>query len=243
MTPAQLARLGLRLLKEKTDPVRARGAQKYFKEEVQCLGLTAAQQRELALNVYLMIKNDWTVKEAISFCEIMLRESYFEARSLGILTLEKFQKDFPRSLLSTIKGWLAQDLCDNWALVDSLCPNSVAALLERYPELVTSIKTWARSSNRWVRRASVVSFIKPARKGQYLDAAYDIAASLFSDSDDLVQKATGWLLREAGKADMKRLEKFLLSRGPLIPRTTLRYAIERFEEKQRKAILEATKPA
>jgi 3-methyladenine DNA glycosylase AlkD len=241
MTPAQLARLGLRLLKEKSNPVRARGAQKYFKEEVKCLGLTAAQQRELALNVYLMIKNDWTVKQAIDFCEIMFQESYFEARSLGILILEKFHKDFPKSLFPMIRGWLAQNLCDNWALVDSLCPNSLAALLEKYPELVTSIKTWTHNPNRWVRRASAVSFIKLARKGQYLDAVYDITASLFSDSDDLVQKATGWLLREAGKTDMKRLEKFLLSRGPRIPRTTLRYAIERFEVKKRRRILEATK--
>lgn len=242
MTPAQLARLGLRLLKEKSDPVRARGVQKYFKEEVKCLGLTAAQQRELALNVYLMIKNDWTVKEATDFCEIMLEEPYFEARSLGILVLEKFHKDFPRSLFLKIKGWLARNLCDNWALVDSLCPNSVAALFEKYPKLVTSIKTWTHSSNRWVRRASAVSFIKLARKGRYLNAVYDIADLLFSDSDDLIQKATGWLLREAGKTDMTRLEKFLLSRGPRIPRTTLRYAIERFEGKKRKSILEATKP-
>jgi 3-methyladenine DNA glycosylase AlkD len=241
MTPTQLASLGLRLLKEKSDPVRAKGAKKYFKEEVKCLGLTAAQQRELALNVYLMIKNDWTVKEAIEFCEVMLQEPYLEARGLGIFILDRFKKDFPESLFSKIKGWLARDFCDNWALVDSLCPGSVAALLEKYPGLVTSIKTWAHSSNRWIRRASAVSFITLARKGQYLDDVYEIAGSLFSDSDDLVQKATGWLLREAGKADMKRLEKFLLSRGALIPRTTLRYAIERFEEKKRTSILKATK--
>ncbi len=242
MTPAQLARIGLRLLREKRNPVRARGVQKYFKEEVKSYGLTAAQQKELALSVYSMIKNDWTAEEAADFCEIMLQESYFEARSLGILVLGNFKKDFPRPLFSTIKGWLARDLCDNWALVDSLCPDSVASLLEKYPGLVTNITSWTHSSNRWVRRASAVSFIRLARKGQYLDTIYDIADSLFSDSDDLVQKATGWLLREAGKTDIKRLEKFLLDNGRRIPRTTLRYAIERFEDRKRKSILEATKP-
>ena len=118
-----------------------------------------------------------------------------------------------------------------------LCPDSVGALLVRFPELVAQIKTWARSPNRWVRRASLVSFIRLARKGDYLDAIYEISASLFADSDDLIQKANGWLLREAGKADRQRLEKFLLQHGPEIPRTTLRYAIERFDEKKRESIL------
>ncbi len=68
-----------------------------------------------------------------------------------------------------------------------------------------------------------------------------IAESLFGDHEDLIHKATGWLMREAGKNDAPRLESFLLAHGPRIPRTTLRYAIERFPEAKRRMILDRTK--
>ena len=139
------------------------------------------------------------------------------------------------------KGWLSSNCLDNWASVDVFCPEVVGALLEKYPELIGEIKGWAFSPNRWVQRASVVSFIKLARKEKYRGIIFEISRSLFSVEDDLIHKATGWLLRESGKADEKSLEAFLLSNGHSIPRTTLRYAIERFDGKKRKAILIKTK--
>jgi len=103
------------------------------------------------------------------------------------------------------------------------------------------VTSWTRSENRWLRRASIVSFIKPAREGRYIDVVQKTAQKLFPDGDDLVQKANGWILRESGKTNRERLERFLLKNGKNIPRTTLRYAIERFPEKRRKEILEKTK--
>lgn len=241
LTPKQAARLGTRLLKQKSDPIRARAAQRYFKEEIKSLGISAPLMRGLADEIYHQIKKAWSVEAAVEFCEILLPDPYHEVKALGILVLEKFRQDFPRSLFLRIKGWLAKNYCDSWALVDVLCPNSVGTLLQKYPELVEKIKTWTASPNRWVRRASIVSFIKLAKKPGYLDAVYQIAALQFGDRDDLIQKANGWLLREAGKADEACLEKFLLKNGPAIPRTTLRYAIERFDEKKRKKLLKATK--
>lgn len=80
-----------------------------------------------------------------------------------------------------------------------------------------------------------------ARRGKHLDAVYRIAERLFAVDDDLIQKATGWLLREAGKTDIERLERFLLGHGPAISRTTLRYAIERFPPGKRKLLLNETR--
>jgi 3-methyladenine DNA glycosylase AlkD len=93
----------------------------------------------------------------------------------------------------------------------------------------------------WVRRASVVALIPLMRKGAALDVLYDNAAVLHADREDLIQKAVGWALREAGKADARRLERYLRSAGPRIPRTTLRYAIERFPDARRRALLRATR--
>ncbi len=241
LTPKTMATLWVERLRARSDPVRAAGAQRYFKDTIVCFGLTAPQMRELAGDAYAMIKGSWAVGEAVEFCGLMLANPVFEVKAIGILVLERFRKDYPKSLFRTIREWLLADYCDNWASVDSLCPTSVGALLERYPDLVPSIRTWTRSPNRWVRRASLVSFIKLAKKPGFLDAIYEISRSLFPDADDLVQKANGWLLRETGKADPARLEQFLRTNGPAVPRTTLRYAIERFDDQKRRSILVTTR--
>jgi 3-methyladenine DNA glycosylase AlkD len=114
-------------------------------------------------------------------------------------------------------------------------------LIRRHPTLTSKLKTWTGKRNLWLRRASAVGIIHSARRGERLDDAYAIAESLFKYPEDLIHKATGWMLREAGKPDPARLESFLLKHGPKIPRTTLRYAIERFPPEKRKTLLEDTK--
>lgn len=240
-TPKKMARFWIERLRERADPARAASAQRYFKDTIVCFGLTAPQVRELAAEAYGMIKETWGVKEAVEFCGRMLADRHFEVKAVGILVLEGFRREFPKSLFFEVKRWLLADNCDNWATVDTLCPKSVGALLEKYPDLVATIKSWTRSPNRWVRRASLVSFLKLAGKPAFLDPIYEVSASVFADADDLIQKANGWLLREAGKADPARLEEFLLANGPAIPRTTLRYAIERFGEAKRRTLLSATR--
>ena len=103
------------------------------------------------------------------------------------------------------------------------------------------MRAWARDRNMWVRRASIVGLIPRARRGEALDLVYEIARRLHSDREDLVQKAVGWTLREAGKTDMPRLERYLRANAAIIPRTTLRYAIERFPPERRREILIATR--
>lgn len=93
---------------------------------------------------------------------------------------------------------------------------------------------WTLEVNPEVRDGGVVRGWKDA-------GVTRLSVGVQSFDDDLIHKANGWLLREAGKADPKRLEKFLLDNGPAIPRTTLRYAIERFPESRRKALLRKTR--
>jgi 3-methyladenine DNA glycosylase AlkD len=100
---------------------------------------------------------------------------------------------------------------------------------------------WSRDSNMWVRRASAVALIPSVRRGLALDAAYEIAGRLHADKEDLLQKAVGWMLREAGKVDPERLERYLRANGPKIPRTTVRYAIERFPPAKRRQLLAVTR--
>jgi 3-methyladenine DNA glycosylase AlkD len=223
------------------DPVKARGVERYFRETIKCYGVAAADIHALAADLYADVKPTWAAEDAIALCDILFADRRLEAKGVAALILGRFKKSAPTSLFAKVKGWLAADRLDSWASVDVLCPDVMGAFLERHPAYVDRIKAWAFHPNRWVKRAALVSFIKLARKPGFLPAIYDISASVFDVDDDLVQKANGWLLREAGKADAVRLETFLRRHGPSIPRTTLRYAIERFPEAKRRALLLATK--
>lgn len=242
ISPNDVAREARRALAAKADPARARGAERYFKGTIKSYGVRSPDVRAMAAGLYGRVKGDWTYADAVALCNILFADAELEAKAIGGLILSRYKKSYPPAFFAKVKAWLAADRLDNWASVDVFCGDAMAAFLERYPAYVDRIKAWIRHPNRWVKRASLVSFVKLARKPEFLAAIYDLSASAFPIDDDLIRKANGWLLREAGKADARRLEAFLLKHGPAIPRTTLRYAIERFPAARRKALLRRTKP-
>jgi len=241
LRPDKVARESISALKACADPVRAAGQRRYFKDQVEFLGVSTPQMREIDAALWDKVRLTWTFPDALAYVEAMLKGKHHEIRGLGLLLLLRFRKQFPSSFPARVRRWLAADRLDNWALVDVFCPDALGPLLENDPGFVKEIIGWTGDRNRWVKRASAVSFIKPARRGQCLDAVYEVAGRLFPVDDDLIHKATGWLLREAGKTDRPRLRAFLLKHGPSIPRTALRYAIEHFPEAERAEIRNRTK--
>jgi 3-methyladenine DNA glycosylase AlkD len=118
----------------------------------------------------------------------------------------------------------------SWDAVDDTAPNIVGPyLLKRDKTLLYQL---VRSSRLWDRRIAVVATLHFIRRG-YLDDALRLAAMLLNDKEDLIHKATGWILREVGKQDFPALRKFLKAHCAIMPRTMLRYAIERFPEPER----------
>lgn len=122
------------------------------------------------------------------------------------------------------------DRIDNWDLVDLAAPYVVGGYLFDKPRDV--LFELARSDNVWERRTAIVSTLYFARQDD-LDDIYRIADILLHDDHDLIHKAVGGLLREAGKDDRPRLLAFLDQRAPTMPRTMLRYAIEHLDDQQR----------
>lgn len=124
---------------------------------------------------------------------------------------------------------------NNWDLVDSSAEHIVG------PHLLESgtarLRSWAASKNLWIRRIAIISTFHHIRQRRF-DAPLEIAELLLRDPHDLIHKAVGWMLREIGKRDAGRLEGFLRRRYGTMPRTMLRYAIERFPEGRRRAYLE-----
>jgi 3-methyladenine DNA glycosylase AlkD len=241
LTPQVIARQALKKLRTQADPERARQVQRYFKETVGSFGVPSPAVRAIAAELYPAIKKEWNYSQALELCAILFPKPELEAKGIAALILARYKKEFPKELFAQVKEWLANNYLANWASVDIFCPEIMATLLLRYPELVEEIKTWPKHPNRWVKRASIVSFLKLTKREGFLDIIYEQAVRLFPVDDDLIQKANGWVLRDAGKRDMVRLEKFLLKYGPAIPRTTLRYAIERFPESKRHELLLKTR--
>lgn len=97
----------------------------------------------------------------------------------------------------------------------------------KYPRYITALKRWATSSERFVKRASAVTLIIPARKGLFLNDIFDIADTLLLDKDDLVQKGYGWMLKAASEAHQTDVFNYVMSKKKIMPRTALRYAIEK----------------
>lgn len=226
-------------------PRVAETARTFFKrgEGVTLYGVRAPQVRQLVRQVDREMGAGWGVAEATKCCDVLIRDRHLEAKFAGVFLLQRYRGDFGKPLLPVIRSWIARGLCANWAIIDALCGALLTPLVARFPETIPRVSRWRRSRNPWLRRAAAVTFVPLARKGEHLDVAYDVVQALFGDRDDLMHKACGWLLREAGRTDMRRLERFLLRHGPQIPRTTVRYAIERFPPRKRRALLQRTRGA
>lgn len=228
-------------LRQQADPQRAKSSLRFFKEngQVVLLGLETAALRKYIKNQTKTLKQTWTLQQAITCCDQLLQAKELEIRAAGTLVLSVFKKQFTMELADRATKWLKTRL-DNWALVDGFCSEVLCPLLALHTELEDTLKTWSQDRILWVRRAALVTLVSDARKGQKLDLVYALASEHLSDPEDLMHKASGWLLREAGKTDMKRLRQFLLKHGPTIPRTALRYAIEKFPAQERKELLAKT---
>lgn len=128
------------------------------------------------------------------------------------------------------------EFVNNWDLVDCSAPQIVGGfLMNRSRKPLVQL---ARSESLWERRIAIVATLYFIRQGD-LDETLTIARLLLNDEEDLIHKATGWMLREVGKKDQAVLEGFLDEFGTVMPRTMLRYAIERFTPERRRAYLVA----
>jgi 3-methyladenine DNA glycosylase AlkD len=202
-------------------------------------GTTA--MRGLSRSIYFAHCDNWSIDDALRLADILIVDRFLETKSVGIELVGRYRKAFSPLHLKRWKRWLAGNHSANWATTDAICGTLIGPLLVRFPGKAREMAAWSTHRNMWVRRASVVGLIPLARQGKALDVLYGNALRLHADPHDLIHKAVGWALREAGKADPVRLERHLRANGPTIPRTTLRYAIERFAPAKRAMLLKETR--
>ena len=221
------------------DPGQVAGLARFFRtgpgqygEGDKFLGIKVPVTREV-------VKGCW---REVGFEELAecLASEYHEVRLAGLLALVEIFKHAKRSGISQqqcVDFYLAHtDRINNWDLVDLSCyPLLGEWLLDKDRTLLYEL---ARSGKTiWEQRIGIVSTMTLVRHGQLADT-FAIADILLHHPHDLIHKAVGWLLREAGKRDKAALEAFLAPRYRTMPRTMLRYAIEKFPEAERKAWLQ-----
>ena len=242
-TPREVARRGRRAIAALARPSGSFDASRYFRggERLGFYNVGSPAVRRLGRAIARAHRSRWTVDEATACAALLVEDRYLEVKGLGVELLAGFRRDFAPRHLAVWKRWLAANHASNWATTDAMCGMLIGPLLVAHPRLVPVVARWSRHRNLWVRRASAVGLLSSIRKGSALDAAYRVARTLHADEADLIEKAVGWMLREAGKADPGRLERYLRANGASIPRTTVRYAIERFPAAKRRELLAATR--
>jgi 3-methyladenine DNA glycosylase AlkD len=242
-SPVFVAAAARRALEQLARPAGNFDARRYFRGAVDLRfhNVGTAAMRELARSIHAQHASEWTVTDAAACADALIVDRYLEVKGIGIEMLARYRRDFSPRLLPLWKRWLAGGHAANWATTDAICGSLIGPMLVAHRAVASDMREWSRHRSLWVRRASAVSLIPSVRTGLALGLAYDVASALHADDEDLIQKAVGWMLREAGKTDAARLERYLRRHGPAIPRTTVRYAIERFAPAKRLALLRATK--
>ena len=223
------------LLIENADEKVKDGGKRYFKEEIQLYGVKTAIVTQIGNQAFKQVK-ELPKSEIFASCEDLWKSGMMEESFIACNWAYAIRKQYTPEDFETFERWVNQYV-SNWAACDSLCNHAIGAFLTQYPDYLKKMKAWRKSQNRWVRRASAVSFIIPARKGLFKEEIFEIANSLLLDSDDMVQKGYGWMLKSLADAFEDEVFHFVLDHRSTMPRTALRYAIEKMpEEKKREAM-------
>jgi len=168
----------------------------------------------------------------------LLQSPYHEFRLTGLLVLVEKITQADKQMQKEIFKFYLKNIAhiNNWDLVDLTAPKIAGEYLLDKPEQRKILYKLARSKNLWERRIAILATFAFIRQDDFSDTL-KIAAILLQDKYDLIHKAVGWALREVGKRDQKTAELFLQKHLLKMPRTTLRYAIERFPEEKRRSYL------
>ncbi len=212
-------------LKRHTDQRYHDGVKNFFKEEIELYGVRTPDIRKISSAYFSDIKGK-SKQEIFGLCEKLLKTDISEERTIACDWAYRLKSYYEKKDFKLFESWLKKYV-SNWAACDDLCCHAFGCFILQFPEFFARIKTWAKSKNRWLRRASAVILIYSLRKRKMLSQAFEIADLLLMDQDDLVQKGYGWMLKEASNQYPTEIFKYVMKHKDRMPRTALRYAIEK----------------
>lgn len=225
----------VRELKKHIEPEYRRGAEKYIKEGIVLYGVRAQIVRRISAQYYRKVRI-YGKEVILSLCEDLLQSEYAEEKTIAFDWVYRLRKQYEPRDFHVFESWLRKYV-SNWGSCDDFCRHAFGAFIYQFSSFLERVMKWTKSRNRWLRRGAAVIMIYSLRKGKHLDAAFRIADVLLIDDDYLVQNGYGWMLKDASILYPNEVFKYVMGHKRMMPRRALRYAIERFNPKQRRATM------
>jgi 3-methyladenine DNA glycosylase AlkD len=235
ITPTYIAAHIRRVLKDGGSAPHSEDVQWFFKEEIKSRGWYTAELRKVAVRFRRTIVKELGLPFLVQVADRLFSGRVLEEKILAVILLEKLTDDFGDAEFRLFESWL--DRISSWADHDGLAHYLIAPMVAAKPARTKQVFRWAKSKNRWHRRAACVGLIQGTRRKMFFPEIKRLSHQLLSDEDDMVQKGLGWLLRETAKADAKRTVPYLMSIRTRAPRLVLRTACETLPAGVRRKIL------
>jgi len=233
--PAAIATEIRQVLRSGGSPEHAEGVQWFFKEKVKSHGWYTAELRRVAVRFRRQIEKELGLDFLVQVADNLFAGSILEEKIFAVFLLETLTDKLSDAEFRLFEAWLSR--LSSWADHDGLVHYLIAPMIAAKPTRAAKVFRWAKSSNRWHRRAACVALIQGTRQKMFLPEIKRLTNTLLSDQDDMVRKGLSWLLRETAKADAKRTVPFLMSIRKRAPRLVLRTACETLPLATRKKIL------
>jgi len=236
-SPAEVATQIRRALKDGGSAEHAAGVQWFFKEEIKSHGWYTADLRRAAINFRRELRKEHGLDFIVEVADQLFSGPVLEDRNVAVFLLEELDAEFGDREFRLFESWL--DRVSSWADHDALVHSLIAPMVVAKPARAKAVFRWAKSPNRWRRRAACVALIRGTRIKMFFPEVTKLSNLLFPDRDDMVQKGLGWLLRETAKFDARRTVPYLMKIRAHSPRLVLRTACETLPAVVRKRILAA----
>jgi len=188
--------------------------------------------RKLSAKYFLKVRTQ-PKNEIFQQCEDLLESGNWMERIVAFDWAFRLRGQYEKTDYNLFESWLKKYV-DGWGSCDDFCTHAFGAFILQFPEFIPKVREWTKSSNRWMRRASAVVLIYSIRREKRLTKIFEMADALLTDQDTIVQKGYGWMLKEASNHYPSEVFNFVIKNRREMPRTALRYAIEKLPSELRK---------
>lgn len=223
-TPAYIAAHIRRVLLDGASAPHTEDVQRFFKEEIQSRGWYTAELRKVAVRFRRSILNDRDQDFLVAVADKLFRGRVLEEKVFGVFLLENHTDELGEREFKLFGDWL--DRVSTWADHDGLVQYLIGPMIAADPRRAKVVFRWAKSRDRWHRRAAAVALIRAIGQHKCRAEVVKITHALLADKDDMVQKGLGWLLRVAAKVDSEHTLPLLMEIRTKAPRLVLRTACE-----------------
>lgn len=234
-TPSVVAAAIRRSLKDGGSAEHASGVQWFFKDEIKSHGWYTAELRRAVRRLRREILREYDFDFLVRVADKLFSGTVLEEKIAAVFLLEHMDSQCGDGEFRMFASWL--DRISSWADHDGLVHDLIAPMVVAKPSRIKDVFRWAKSHDRWHRRAACVALIRGTRKNMFFPEIVQLSNLLLDDEDDMVQKGLGWLLRETAKFNAKKTVPYLMMIRERAPRLVLRTACETLPKAVRARVL------